>query len=199
VESLIEAELLEQVRLTPRVEYAFRHPLIRAVAYESQLNSERARLHGRLAAAIEARGSADENAALIAEHLEAAGDLHAAFGWHMRAGAWSTNRDIAAAQTSWRRARQVADRLPEDDPDRIALRIAPRTLLCGTAFRVGGSGADTGFDQLRDLCTAVGDQGSLAVGMAGLVMAQTRMRIGRRRRVWPANTSDCSSPSVIRR
>ena len=52
------------------------------------------------------------------------------------------------------------------------MRIAPRTLLCGTAFRVGGSGADTGFDELRDLCTAAGDQRSLAIGMTGLVMAQ---------------------------
>ena len=42
--------------------------------------------------------SADESAALIAEHLEAAGDLHAAYAWHMRAGTWLTNRDIAAAQ-----------------------------------------------------------------------------------------------------
>ena len=90
----------------------------------------------------------------------------------MRAGTWSTNRDIAAAQMSWRRARQVADRLPDDDPERAAMRIAPRTLLSGSAWRVGGSGADTGFDELRDLCTAAGDQGSLAIGMAGQVVAQ---------------------------
>jgi predicted ATPase len=78
----------------------FHHPLIRTVAYESQLKSERARLHRRLAVAIEAREpqSADQNAALIAEHLEAAGDLHAAYGWHMRAATWATNRDIAAAK-----------------------------------------------------------------------------------------------------
>jgi len=172
VAPLIEAELVDQVRFTPRAAYAFRHPLIRTVAYESQLKSDRAQLHRRLAAAIEQHdpGSADENAALIAEHLEAAGDLHAAFAWHMRAGTWFTNRDIAAAHTSWRRARQVADRLPDDDPDRAAMRIAPRTLLCATAFRVG-SGADTGFDALRDLCTAAGDQRSLAIGMTGLVLA----------------------------
>ena len=47
---------------------------------------------------------------------------------------------------------QVADRLPDDDPDRAAMRIAPRTLLCGQRWRVGGSVADTGFDELRDLC-----------------------------------------------
>jgi adenylate cyclase len=174
VAPLIEAELIDQVGFTPRVEYAFRHPLIRTVAYESQLKSDRAQLHRRLAATIEERdpGSADENAALIAEHLEAAGDLRAAFGWHMRAGTWSTNRDIAAAQLSWHRARQVADRLPDDDPDRAAMRIAPRTLLSGSAWRVGGSGADTGFDELRDLCTIAGDQRSLAIGMAGQVLAQ---------------------------
>ena len=63
------------------------------------------------------RQSAEENAALIAEHLEAAGDLHAAYGWHMRAATWATNRDIAAARLSWERARRIADALPADDPD----------------------------------------------------------------------------------
>jgi adenylate cyclase len=174
VAALIESELVDQVRFTQRAEYAFRHPLIRTVAYESQLKSDRAQLHRRLAATIEHRdpASAEENAALIAEHLEAAGDLRAAYAWHMRAGTWSTNRDIAAAQTSWRRARQVADRLPDDDPERASMRIAPRTLLSGSAWRVGGSGADTGFDELRDLCTAAGDQVSLAIGMTGQVVAQ---------------------------
>ena len=118
VDELITAELIDQVRFTPRAEYAFRHPLIRTVAYESQLKADRARLHRRLAAAIEAGEpeSADQNAALIAEHLEAAGDLHAAYGWHMRAATWATNRDIAAARLSWERARKIADALPADDP-----------------------------------------------------------------------------------
>ncbi len=38
------SELIDQVRFTPPAEYAFRHPLIRAVAYESQLKSDRAQL-----------------------------------------------------------------------------------------------------------------------------------------------------------
>ena len=172
VAPLIEAELVSQVRFAPNAEYAFRHPLIRTVAYESQLKSVRAQSHRRLAEAIEARGSTDENAALIAEHLEAAGDLRAAFDRHMRAGTWSTFRDTVAAQTSWRRARQVADRLPDDDPDRVSMCIAPRTLLSGSAWRVGGSGADTGFDELRDLCTAAGDRRSLVIGMTGQVVAK---------------------------
>ena len=107
VDDLVAAQLIDQVRFTRQPEYVFHHPLIRTVAYESQLKSDRAELHRRVAAAIESRdpASADENAALIAEHLEAAGDLHAAYGWHMRAATWATNRDIAAARLSWERAR----------------------------------------------------------------------------------------------
>jgi len=84
---LVAAEVVDQVTFTEPVEYAFRHPLTRTVAYESQLKSDRAHLHRRVAAAIEARGAVDENSALIAQHLEAAGELKAAFDWHMRAGA----------------------------------------------------------------------------------------------------------------
>jgi class 3 adenylate cyclase len=171
VAELVAGQFIDQVRFTGQPEYVFHHPLIRAVAYESQLKSDRAQLHRRLAATIEQRsaGSLDENAALIAEHLQAAGDLHAAYGWHMRAATWATNRDIAAARLSWERAQKVADALPADTPHRAAMRIAPRTMLCGTAFRVHISVAGDRFEELRELCTAVGDKASLAIGMAGLV------------------------------
>ena len=125
------------------------------------------------------RASADENAALIAEHLEAAGDQRAAYAWHMRAATWATNRDIAAARLSWERATRIADALAADDPGRAALRIAPRTMLCGSAFRVHISVASDRFDELRQLCTAAGDNASLAIATAGLVMDhvwQDRMR-----------------------
>ena len=137
LEELIKAELVDQVRFTGDPEYAFHHPLVRAVAYESQLKSDRAELHRRVAAAIQQRDpdSADENAALIAEHLQSAGDLHAAYAWHMRAGTWAATRDVAAAYLSWERARRVADALPDNDPNRLSMRIAPRTLLCAHAFR----------------------------------------------------------------
>jgi len=173
VEDLVVAELVDQVRFTPGPQYVFHHPLIRTVAYDSQLKSDRAELHRRLAAVIESRdpAAADENAALIAEHFEAADDLRAAFGWHMRAAAWAQSRDIRAARVSWERARTVADRLPTDDPGRASMRIAPRTLLCMNTVRVAGSIADTGFDELRDLCSAAGDTVSLAIGMAGLMAA----------------------------
>src|SRR5262249_8223815 len=118
---LVGGQFIDQTTSNDNPAYAFHHPLIRAVAYESQLKSDRTELHRRLAIAIEGRGTPDSDAALIAEHSAAAGDSHAAFGWHMRAAAWATNRDITAARLSWERAQQIADALPAGDPSRAAM------------------------------------------------------------------------------
>jgi class 3 adenylate cyclase len=172
LEDLVGGELIDQIRFTRQPEYVFHHPLIRTVAYESQLKSDRAELHRRVAAAIESGDPAtvEENAALIAGHLQAAGDGHAAYGWHMRAATWATNRDITAARLSWERAVKIADALPDADPGRAAMCIAPRTMLCGIAWRVHEHVAGDRFDELRALCDAAGDKASLAIAMAGLVM-----------------------------
>ena len=169
-DELLSAELIDQVRFTPSAEYAFRHALIRAVAYESQLKSDRAEWHRRLAAAIEESEpeSVEDNAALIAEHLQAAGELHAAYGWHMRSAARSADRDIGAARVSWERARQIADALPGDDPGQLSMRIAPRTMLCATDWQARAIHESRGrFTELRELCSAAGDKVSLAIAMSG--------------------------------
>ena len=54
VADLVAAQFIDQVKFTRQPEYVFHHPLIRAVAYEAQLKSDRAEVHRRLAAAIEA-------------------------------------------------------------------------------------------------------------------------------------------------
>ena len=171
VDELLDAELIDQVSFTPHTEYAFRHPLIRAVAYESQLKSDRAEWHRRLAAVIQDGDpeAAEHNAAVIAEHLESAGELHAAYGWHMRAGTWSVNRDMDAARVSWERARRIADTLPADSPEQLSMRIAPRTMLCATVgFGQKVEESQGRFAELRELCSAAGDKVSLAIAMTGL-------------------------------
>ena len=55
VAELTAAELIDQVTFVANSEYMFRHPLIRTVAYESQLKADRAQLHRQAATAIEAR------------------------------------------------------------------------------------------------------------------------------------------------
>ena len=174
IDELVAAQLIDRVRVARQSVCVFHHPSIRAVAYELQVESDRADLHRRAADAIAARNqsSGDENAALIAEHLEAAGDGHAAYRWQVRAATWATNRDIAAAWRSWERARTIADALPADDPDRAAMRIAPRTMLCGIAWRVHEHDTGARFEELRELCAASGDKASLAIAMSGRVMDQ---------------------------
>ncbi|WP_308123980.1 ATP-binding protein [Mycolicibacterium xanthum] len=178
LDDLVRAQFLDRISSTHEPEYVFHHPLVRTVAYESQLKSHRTQMHRRLAAAIETRDleSADQNAALIAEHLAAAADWHAAYSWHMRAATWAASREIGAARASWQRAGDIADRLAEGTPDRLALRIAPRAMLCGTAYRLGGVIDETGFDELRTLCAAAGDHISLAMGLSGFLVSRTLNR-----------------------
>jgi adenylate cyclase len=164
----VAAELIDQITFTAPVQYAFRHPMIRTVAYESQLKADRAQLHRALAAAIQHRG-AEAEAALIAQHFEAAGDLREAYQWHMRAGTWAQFRDARAAKTSWQRARAVADLLADEAGDELAIRIAPRVLLAVSGFRFSGSIEEVGFEELREPCISAGDTISLAFGMAGLL------------------------------
>lgn len=171
LDELVGTELIDPVGPSRNAQYAFRHPLIRAVAYESQLRSARARWHRRLADIIEAGDptGVEEQAPLIAEHLEAAGELRTAYGWHMRGASWSANRDLDAARLSWERARRIADALPDEHPDRLSMRIAPRTMLCATHYHGPTiQQSRNRFTELSDLCSAAGDKVSLAVGMAGL-------------------------------
>ena len=173
---LVSAELIDQTEFLPRQRYCFRHPLVRTVAYESQLSATRAQAHRRLAAAIEARdpSAVDENAALIASHFEAAGELADAYSWHMRAAGWLRPRDLPAARAQWLSARRLADRLPEDHDDVLGLRIAPRTMLISTESFVGiDPDGDEQYRELRELALQVGDLRSLAIATAGRIMSFT--------------------------
>jgi adenylate cyclase len=173
---LVSAELIDQTEFVPRQRYCFRHPLVRTVAYESQLSATRAQAHRRLATAIETRdpAAADENAALIASHFEAAGEIADAYRWHVRAAEWLRGRDLPAARAQWLSARHLADRLPDDHEGVIAMRIAPRTMLISTESFVGTDGdADEQYRELRELTLQAGDLRSLAIATAGRIMSFT--------------------------
>ncbi len=114
LDALVATELIDQIQLVPVPRYQFRHPLVRSVCYESQLRSTRAASHKRLAMWVQERNdeAVEQNAALIARHFEAAGELAPAYSWYMRSAAWLYHRDVGAARDSWERARRIADRLP---------------------------------------------------------------------------------------
>jgi len=95
---------------------------------------------------------------------------------------------------------EFADALPNSDPDRTAFRIAPSTGLCTTTWRVGGDIAETGFDELRNLCESVGDNLSLAIAMYGQMVGLTFSNIGTaKRRCWQPSRLPCSKKARTRR
>ena len=167
---LVAAELIDQTQFLPRQQYCFHHPLVRTVAYESQLARDRARAHAALAVAIEHGNpaAADENAALIATHFDAAGEHQQAYRWHMRAAQWLRSRDVPAAREQWEHARRIADLLPDEQAGVTDMRVAPRTLLVSTSLYVGND-AQTAqrYREFRDLATGTADTRSLAIGTAG--------------------------------
>ena len=91
----------------------------------------------------------------------------------MRAAEWLRSRDLPAARLQWESARDIADRLPDDDAT-IAMRIAPRTMLTSTAFLVGDDAeAEELYRELRELTVPAGDVLSLAIGTAGRIWSLT--------------------------
>lgn len=184
LDGLVATELIDQNQFLPLQRYRFRHPLVRTVCYESQLRSTRASLHRRLALSLKQRNTeaADQDAALIAKHFEAAGELAEAYSWYMRAASWLYQRDVGAARDSWQRARTIADMLPVEQGDND-LRIAPRAQLSFSAWVVGGDDEEEDcFEELRLLTAKSVDKLPLALGMTGrvysLITNQGRSRDG---------------------
>ncbi|KUI02621.1 adenylate/guanylate cyclase domain-containing protein [Mycobacterium sp. IS-3022] len=173
---LVSAELIDQTEFVPRQRYCFHHPLVRTVAYDSQLSGARSRAHRRLAAAIEARdpSATEENAALVATHLEGAGDLPDAYRWHMRAAEWLRPRDVRAARAEWDSARRVADQLPDGHDNVLEKRVAPRAMLMSTLLYTGDApDTDERYEEFRELAIAAGDLKLLGLGTAGRIFSLT--------------------------
>ena len=85
--ALRAAEFVHLETPFPQVQYAFKHPLTREVAYQSQLGERRARMHAAVAGALETLKTdrLGEYASLIAHHWESSGMRFEAARWRQRA------------------------------------------------------------------------------------------------------------------
>jgi class 3 adenylate cyclase len=140
--TLVRKELLYEQALYPEIVYAFKHPLTHEVAYRTQLGPRRARLHARVAEALEAlhAADADAHAALIAQHWGEAGEALRAMRWHARAAAWSGVRDLAEAMRHFEAVRRLAGAAPESSEVRTLVSAACIGLL-SLGWRMGSSDA----------------------------------------------------------
>ncbi len=103
---LCEAELLQMLReIAGERRFAFRHPLIQEVAYNTQLKARRASLHAAVAVAMESHYNTapGEFAALIAYHYAAAGQFVNASLHEARAAKWAGSTNSAQAIKHWRK------------------------------------------------------------------------------------------------
>jgi class 3 adenylate cyclase/tetratricopeptide (TPR) repeat protein len=134
LEALDRAGLLQPETPSAHVHWGFKHPLTQEVAYGSLLSDRRKGLHAAVAAAVQQERveRLDESAALIAYHLESAGDLAAAVGWLRRAAVWVQGRDFPDALRHWRRIRELTQVLG-DSPSMLPLRRE----ACGSMLRIG--------------------------------------------------------------
>jgi class 3 adenylate cyclase/tetratricopeptide (TPR) repeat protein len=137
--ALTAAEFIYEESPYPEPEYAFMHPLTQEVAHRSQLAEQRARMHRRVAEAIAELypHKLDEQAALLAHHSEAAGDMLAAAKWSARAAGWAGLSDPAAAANHWRKVRTLVETGLPESAETMTLGLVARIWTLRLAWRLG--------------------------------------------------------------
>jgi len=131
---LRRSELLYELPRPGPGDHAFRHPLIQEVAYRSLLQGRRIALHREVARALEQEFAArlDEYSALIAFHLEQAGDLLPAVQALARSAMWMGAKDPTQAMRSWVKARELLAGQPRSEKTDFL-----RMMACGQIVSFG--------------------------------------------------------------
>ena len=164
IDRLKSSDFIFEAALYPEVEYAFKHPLTQEVAYASLLQSRRSQLYGAVARTIETRAGdkLDEQAALLANHWDIAGEPGQAVAWHQRAGEWCAMTDAFGGLHHWQRVRELAGELPTS---KEALTIGARACSHMITFRwrLGGASAqiERDFEDGKTLAEQAGDMSTL--------------------------------------
>jgi predicted ATPase/class 3 adenylate cyclase len=171
--ALREAELIHEETLYPELEYAFKHPLTREVAYESQLSGSRSQVHGAVAQALEELhpDKPDEQAALLAHHFAEAGLAQRAVPYYRLAGErakkhWS-NLEAVAHLT---RGLELITKLPdggERTQQELALQLALGPSL-QTTRGYGSPEVEQAYSRARTLCRQAGEKRQLIPALWGL-------------------------------
>jgi adenylate cyclase len=166
--ALVGAEFIHEEALYPELEFAFKHPLTREAAYGSQLTERRARLHAAVADAIEALypERLDDQAALLAQHRESAGEPLAAARWAGRAAERVRQTHPGEALRLWLQVRSLLRGAPRD-PETTALgaKACFEALVGWTEGLPEKEGSEV-FEEGRELARLAGDTGLHAALLA---------------------------------
>jgi class 3 adenylate cyclase len=161
---LNEVEFFYQKSFYPEPVYAFRHPILREVAYNSLLSNQRAKLHRHTALAIETIHSIrqDELAGLVAYHWEKADDpLKAAYS-HRRAARVAGFAEIQRTFFHWRKVLKLAKQVPAtDEVLKLQLEACCGALDIGGRVDISTRKVRDIFERGRQLAVKFGDSRSL--------------------------------------
>jgi len=163
-------------------EYAFKHAMLREVAYASVLKKDKKGYHARAAAWLVAvtskSGRRGEYAATIAEHYARAGETPAAAGWYLRAG------KRAKAQGAPQEANRLLDRaielLPASERQMRWQALLERSEVSGVLGKSAARQAD--HAALLALADEFGDERYLAeayyrIGLCAGVLGDERQAL----------------------
>jgi TOMM system kinase/cyclase fusion protein len=166
-----EGLILHQRRAPGR--FAFKHALLRDVAYASLPPSRRRHEHEVIARLLEDRfpGEAASRPETLAHHFEQAGCAQEALQYWNAAGRLARSRWANhEAVHHWRRALALLPGLPDDDLRRKSeLQIQRRlgnTLMTTEGY--ASQGVERCFQRARELCVELGDEGNLFRALNGL-------------------------------
>lgn len=117
LDRLQRAELLRELVASRPGIYAFCHPLIQEVCYQSLLRERRRQIHADVARALKQRSSDpwEERASLLAYHLEAAGEPMEAAQATIRSAMWVGMHDSSQALRSWKKVHQLLALVPSTE------------------------------------------------------------------------------------
>lgn len=139
----------------------FVQPLLREVAYGTQLETRRARLHARLALALErACGTSPVQplARSIAEHWTLAGDWAQAGRWNLHAAIWFASRDARITAEQFHSAIEHLDRAaPSDEMHRLRIAARAGLIRMSQLFAIEHATIDRCYVEAQQLAQECGD------------------------------------------
>jgi class 3 adenylate cyclase len=126
--ALLRAEIIQEVRRFPELEFTFKHGLLQESALSTLTPARKRDLYARVAGAFEElfAGYLDEHLALLAHYHAMSNDLGRALYYLERAGNLAADASLHdQAAEMWRRARKVAARLGDvEAQSRLDERLA---------------------------------------------------------------------------
>jgi adenylate cyclase len=160
VQHLRQAELIYDVPPFEQRLLAFRHPLMQEVAYRSLLHERRRELHLNVAQAMESifKDRADEQASLLAYHLEQAGENLKAAQQNIRSAVWIGTNDPSQALRSWKKVRELLSTVPSSQPiDYLKMMASGQIVNFGWRVGIPAQDVRVHFEEAKQLALAFGD------------------------------------------